>query len=45
MMFCLQVHTPLVVHNVEEDPEVLHPHAKSISMTPITFDKKMVEMY
>ena len=26
--FGTQVHSPLLLHDIEEDPEVLHPHAE-----------------
>ena len=33
--FDLQVHTPLELHDVEVDPEELHPHAEIISISSI----------
>ena len=33
--FNLQVHTPLELHDVDVDPEELHPHAENFSLSSI----------
>ena len=39
--FDLQEHSPLEVHDVELDPEELHPHAKKI-LNPQHFHKHLI---
>ena len=34
LTFDLQEHTPLELHDVEVDPEVLHPQAEKMLMSP-----------